>query len=91
MDQESNSDIETTLKSLFQEVSFGERDKMTAFYKSSTKPISISLLNEEMLRGIEDGFVAKMDEYVKKNDLYVAIAYGDQLTECYASTARTSQ
>ena len=69
------SDIVTEAKTLFQTCSFSERDSMKLLYTSSVKSISNGLQNEGMKNQIESGFVGSMEERIKKNNLYVEVAY----------------
>jgi len=62
-------------KSLFQEVSFQEKERILGLYRSSTESIRKTLSNQKMKREIEENFIAQMDDRIKKNNLYVEIAY----------------
>lgn len=73
--RDSKPDVVTAAKELFQSISFDEREKMKNLFKSSTKSIAESLSNETMKKDIEERFVAKMDDRIEKNNLYVEVAF----------------
>ena len=75
LSQDSDADVVTVAKMTFQTISFEERDKMKALYKTSVMSIVESLSNDNMKKQIEEVFVAKMEYRIKKNNLYVEIAY----------------
>lgn len=73
--QSGGTDRVTQAKTLFQSCSFAERDSMKSLYTSSVKSIADGLQNEGMKNQIEKGLVSKMEERIKKNNLYVEVAY----------------
>jgi len=75
LDKSKGIDIVTEAKTLFQNSAFSERDNMKSLYSSSINPIANILLNAGMTNQIESGFVNKMEKRIKKNNLYVEIAY----------------
>ncbi|EGW20942.1 hypothetical protein [Methylobacter tundripaludum] len=80
LDQESDSDVVTEAKSLFQNTSFAERNKMEVLYNSSTKSIAESLLSESMKNEIKDRFLSTTDDRIKKNNLYIGLAFQEIAT-----------
>ncbi len=67
-------DAITAAKTLFQTKSFEQREKMMAFYQTSIEAV-IEPLISDMPRQIEDAFAASMEARIKKNNLYVEVAY----------------
>ena len=73
--QNNDADSVTEAKNMFQNISFAERDKMKTLYKSSVKPVEQTLLNDKMKSDIEQQFLSKMEGCIKKNNLYLEMAY----------------
>lgn len=73
----NNNDIDvvTNAKAIFQNASFHEKNKMSELYKNTTTEITESLLNCKMIQQVEDSFLTKMEMQIKKNNLYIEIAY----------------
>lgn len=67
-------DAVTTAKTLFQTKSFEQRDRLKAAYEAATKPIVASLISD-FPRQIEEGLIAGFETRIKKNNMYVEIAY----------------
>lgn len=67
-------DLVTTAKTLFQTKAFEQRDKLTAAYTASVKPI-VESLSSDFPRQIEEGLIARIENRIKKNNMYVEIAY----------------
>jgi hypothetical protein len=67
-------DSVTTAKTLFQTKSFEQRDKLKAAYAGSVKPI-VESLSSDFPRQIEEGLIAGIENRIKKNNMYVEIAY----------------
>lgn len=69
------ADAMTTVKTLFQAKSFEQRDKLISSYSDAAKPIIDSLLRSDFPRQIEEGLIAAIENRIKKNNMYVEIAY----------------
>jgi hypothetical protein len=67
-------DTITAAKTLFQTKSFEQRDKLKAAYMVAVKPI-VESLSSDFPRQIEEGLVAGFESRIKKNNMYVEIAY----------------
>jgi hypothetical protein len=67
-------DAMTAAKTLFQELSFQQRDSLKSAYLEVAKPIG-EPLNSDFPRQIEEGLVAAIEYRIKKNNIYVEIAY----------------
>lgn len=67
-------DTVTTAKTLFQTKSFEQRDKLRAAYTVSIRPI-VESLSSDFPRQIEEGLIAGFENRIKKNNMYVEIAY----------------
>lgn len=80
LSQNSNTDAVTVAKTIFQTISFEEREKMKAMYESSVKTIEESLLNCNMSRQIEEALIASMEAHINKNNMYVEVAYQSMAT-----------
>lgn len=67
-------DAITPAKTLFQELSFQQRDNLKSAYSEAARPIRESL-SSDLPRQIEEGLVASIEYRIKKNNIYVEIAY----------------
>lgn len=67
-------DTVTTAKTLFQRECFEQRDKLKAAYMVAAKPI-VESLSSDFPRLIEEGLNAGFETRIKKNNMYVEIAY----------------
>jgi hypothetical protein len=67
-------DAVTTAKTLFQTKSFEQRDRLKAAYEAATKPI-VASLSSDFPKQIEEGLLATFETRIKKNNMYVEIAY----------------
>jgi len=72
---ENDTDAITEAKKMFQIFSFSEKERMKNLYKSSVRPIEQSLSNDKMKSDIEQQFISKMEGCIKKNNLYLELAY----------------
>lgn len=72
-------DIITEAKNLFQKVSFSERDRIKILYESSVKSIEDSLSNAKMKKDIKEQLISRMEQRIKKNNLYIELAYKEIL------------
>jgi hypothetical protein len=67
-------DAMTTAKAIFQGSSFQQRDRLKAAYVEAARPIRESL-RSDLPRQVEEGLVAAIEYRIKKNNLYVEVAY----------------
>lgn len=67
-------DAMTTAKSLFQTKAFEQKDKLLSAYANSTKPIT-DLLRSNLPIQIEEGLITVIENRIKKNNIYIEIAY----------------
>lgn len=65
----------TVAKTVFQTTSFEQQKKMEALYQASINTVIASPLISDLPRQIEEAFVADMEAQIKKNNIYVEIAY----------------
>jgi hypothetical protein len=75
LDQGKKGDMVTEAKTIFQTISFSECESIKSLYISSIKEIARGLQNEGMKEQIELSCVNKMENRIKKNNLYVEVAY----------------
>lgn len=78
---ESEGDILTVAKTLFQNSVFSERDKLKSLYSSSISTIAGSLQNETMKSEIESRLIGLMERRINKNNLYLEIAFREAMAE----------
>lgn len=64
----------TAAKTLFQMNSFEQRDKLKSAYMIAIKPI-VESLSSDFPRKIEESLVGGFEARIKKNNMYVEIAY----------------
>jgi len=67
-------DTVTSAKTLFQTKSFEQRDELKAAYMEAVKSIIESLISD-FPRQIEQGLIAGFERRIKKNNMYVEVAY----------------
>jgi hypothetical protein len=67
-------DAVTAAKTLFQTKCFEQREKLKASYMVAVKPI-VESLSSDFPRQIEEGLIAGFENRIKKNNVYVEIAY----------------
>lgn len=70
-----DNDIITTAKMLFQESSYSLKESLVELYFSSVKKITESLQNKSMIGQLETNFHTKMENRIRKNNLYIEIAF----------------
>jgi len=72
---DSSSDVVTDAKILFYNAASDEKNKIIDLYKEATKSITKSLQNSNMVQQIENLLLSEADAQIKKNNLYIEIAY----------------
>lgn len=75
MSRSEGNDFITEAKTLFQEHSFSEKERLKILYNTSTHSIDLSIYNEGMKNQLSSGFYEKMEKRINKNNLYIEIAF----------------
>nr|NJM02063.1 hypothetical protein [Desulfobacula sp.] len=75
LNKENDVDTITEAKTIFESFSLSEQGRMKNLYESSVKPIEQSLSNSKMKGDIEQMFIEKMERCIKKNNLYLELAF----------------
>lgn len=69
------------VKTLYQEISFSEKDKITAFYKQHCGDICESLSNKNMIKQLEDLMGDVAERSLQKNNLILHFEYDSVISK----------